>query len=46
MKMNNISKSVLAIGMIFAAALSSAAQPKKAAQDAEFKALIEVYYKD
>ena len=46
MKMNNMLKSVLAIGIIFSVALSSAAQPKKAAQDAEFKALIEVYYKD
>jgi ketosteroid isomerase-like protein len=46
MKMNNILKSVLAIGIIFSVALLSAAQPKKTAQDAEFKALIEVYYKD
>ena len=46
MKMNDMLKSVLAIGIIFSVALSGVAQPKRAAQDAEFKALIEAYYTD
>src|ERR1044071_1730655 len=46
MKINNMLKSVLAIGIIFSVALLGAAQPKKATQDAEFKALIEAYYTD
>ena len=44
MKINNLLKSVLAIGILFSVALSGVAQPKKAAPDAEFKALIEAYY--
>lgn len=48
MKMNNLLKSVLAIGIIFSVALLGSAQTKKAgagpAPDGEFKALIEAYY--
>lgn len=46
MKMNNMLKTVLAIGIIFSVALSGVARPKKTAQDSEFKVLIEAYYKD
>jgi ketosteroid isomerase-like protein len=46
MKMKNMLKTVLAIGVILSVALSGVARPKKATQDAEFKSLIEAYYAD